>query len=249
MGRDKCVILVPVGRHVEPACEEGLRQLEARGYPVRRTFGYSAIDVARNQMASDALAEGFDELFWIDADIAFKADDVELLRGHGLPLVAGLYPKKARREMACAFLRSTQSVTLGTEGGVIEILYAGFGFAYTHRNLYDKMFAELALPVCNERFGKALVPFFAPSAVQDGEAGGWWYLAEDYSFCMRARKLGVSVMADTTIRLWHLGDYPYSWEDAGAQPNRYKNYIYKVGAVSSGYPLPPDAKPPIQEAE
>jgi hypothetical protein len=96
----KCVVLVPVGNYVEPACESGLRELEKRGYEVWRWRGYSAIDQARNQMATDALAAGFEETMWIDADVAFHADDVERLRNHNLPIVAGIYPKKGRREFA-----------------------------------------------------------------------------------------------------------------------------------------------------
>lgn len=52
-------MLTPVASFIEPACEEGLRELEKRGYAVRRVRGYSAIDVGRCQLASDALADGF----------------------------------------------------------------------------------------------------------------------------------------------------------------------------------------------
>lgn len=72
MDNAKCAILVPVARRVEPHCDLALRQLEAAGYPVRRLYGYSQIDRARNRLATDALAEGFDELFWIDSDMAFE---------------------------------------------------------------------------------------------------------------------------------------------------------------------------------
>jgi hypothetical protein len=228
MKPSQCVILVPVAHHIEPACEDGLRKLEQRGYPVRRIYGYSAIDVARNQMASDALAEGFEELMWIDADILFDPVDVERLRSHGIPVVTAVYPKRGRREMACAFLHQTESVTLGRGGGLIEILYAGFGFTYTHRVLYDRMLERLKLPVCNEQFGRALVPFFAPSAVKDTVSGGWWYLAEDYSFCMRTRQVGVPVMADTSVRLRHVGSYSYTWEDAGGQKELYQSYTFHI---------------------
>ena len=64
----RCVVLVPVGGALDPDCEDALRELERRGYAVWRVRGYSAIDAARNQMASDALAQGFDELMWIDSD-------------------------------------------------------------------------------------------------------------------------------------------------------------------------------------
>ena len=50
------VVLVPVGSAIDPACDDGLRELERRGYAVRRVRGYSAIDSARNQMATDALS-------------------------------------------------------------------------------------------------------------------------------------------------------------------------------------------------
>ena len=69
----RCVILVPVGSAIDSGCEDALRELERRGYAVWRVRGYSAIDAARNQMASDALAQCFDELMWIDSDPAIPA--------------------------------------------------------------------------------------------------------------------------------------------------------------------------------
>lgn len=244
MSRSKCVVLVPAAHHVEPACEDGLRELERRGYPVRRVVGYSAVDVARNQMASDALAEGFEELMWIDADIAFDPADVERLRTHDLPLIAAVYAKRGRREMSCAFLHATEQVVLGKDGGVTEILYAGFGFTYTHRVVYDRMFDALKLPVCNERFGRAMVPFFAPAAVRDAVGGGWWYLPEDFAFCMRARQVGVPVMADTRIRLGHVGSYAYTWEDAGGGRQVYQTYTFHVRPPGTAAPSPAERAGP-----
>jgi hypothetical protein len=77
MDLSHCVVLVPVGHHIEPACDEALKQSERRGYRVRRRYGSAAIDQARSQMATDALAEGFDELMWIDSDTGFDPDAVE----------------------------------------------------------------------------------------------------------------------------------------------------------------------------
>ena len=39
--------------------------------------GYANIDQGRNQMATDALNAGFEETFWIDADVQFASDDVK----------------------------------------------------------------------------------------------------------------------------------------------------------------------------
>ena len=71
----RCVILVPIGGAIEPDCDDALRQLERRSHPVWRVRGYAAIDAARNQMATDALAQGFDELMWIDSDVVFGVKD------------------------------------------------------------------------------------------------------------------------------------------------------------------------------
>jgi hypothetical protein len=231
----RCVVLVPVGGAIDPGCDEALGELERRGYPVWRVRGYSAIDAARNQMATDALAQGFDELMWIDADVVFRPDDVDRLRGHGLPLVCGLYAKKSRREFACHFLPGTTEVLFGPDGGVIEILYCGFGFTLTRRELYETMRRQLRLPECNQRFGSLLVPYFAPLVVQDG--AGAWYLAEDYAFCERARQCGARVMADMTVRLWHVGSYRFSWEDAGSDKERFAHYTFHL-------PKPKDASSP-----
>ena len=78
------MVLVPFVGSIVPECEAGLRELERRGYPVRRVGGYAAIDQGRSQMATDALADGFDETFWVDADIGFHPDDVAKLRRHDL---------------------------------------------------------------------------------------------------------------------------------------------------------------------
>ena len=226
-GPATCAVLVPVGGAVEPGCEDGLKELERRGCAVWRVRGYSAIDAARNQMATDALSQGFEELMWVDSDVVFHADDVDRLRAHDLPLVCGLYPKKSRREFAATFLPGTPAVRFGRAGGLTEVLYCGMGFVHTRRRAYDAIRERLRLPVCNQRFGSPLVPYFAPLVVKDGP--GAWYLAEDYAFCERARQAGVKVMADTAIRLWHVGSYRYGWEDAGAETGRFGDYTLHLG--------------------
>ncbi|HEY7310777.1 MAG TPA: hypothetical protein VH643_15545 [Gemmataceae bacterium] len=222
----RCVILVPVGGAIDPGCDDALRQLERRDHPVWRVRGYAAIDAARNQMATDALAQGFDELLWIDSDVVFDPDDVDNLRRHDLPLVCGLYAKKSRRELAAAFLPQTRQLTFGANGGLHEILYCGFGFVLTRRSLYETMQRQLHLPVCNRRFRAPLVPYFAPLVVGEGDEA--WYLGEDYAFCERARQCGFRIVADTTIRLWHVGAYRFSWEDAGRDVQRFLDYTFHL---------------------
>lgn len=239
-----CVILVPIGGAIDPACDEALRELERRGHPVWRVRGYSAVDAARNQMATDALSKGFAELMWIDSDIVFHADDVARLRAHNLPFTCGLYPKKGPRQFACEFLPGTASVRFGKNGGPVEIRYCGFGFTHVRRAVFDAVQERLDLPVCNQRFGSLLIPFFQPMSVP--EPGGHWSLSEDYAFCERARQAGFTAIADTRIRLWHVGTYRYGWEDAGSSKERYADYLFHLPGNAPGEPsstLPSPAVP------
>lgn len=224
----RCAILVPFASAIMPACEQALRELERRGYQVRRVGGYAAIDQGRNQMATDALLDGFEETMWIDADIDFHPDAVDRLRSHGLPIVCGIYPQKAKRALASHLMPGTTKTVFGKEGGLIEILFAGAGFLHTRREVYAAIQERLGLPVCNERFRIPLIPFFHPMLHEYED--GHWYLAEDYAFCQRARQCGFKIMADTTIRLMHVGNYSYGWEDSGLDRERFETFVLNFDA-------------------
>jgi len=222
-----CVVLVPHTGFIHPECDDALKELERRGYPVRRVGGFSAIDQGRNQLATDALVEGFQETLWIDSDIGFHPDAVEQLRGHALPITCGIYPKKGKPGLACHVGPGTPTVVFGRRGGLVEITYAGAGFLHVRREVYLTIQEKLGLPVCNEGFGRPMIPFFQPLVRQLDE--GHWYLAEDFAFCERARQCGYAIRADTTIRLWHIGTYRYGWEDAGIERERFGDFTLHLG--------------------
>jgi hypothetical protein len=41
-------------------------------------------------------------------------------------------------------------------------------------------------------------------------------------------------MADTAVRLWHVGSYSYGWEDAGKGPERFGTYVLNLGPEEKG---------------
>ena len=107
----------------------------------------------------------------------------------------------------------------------MEILSAAAGFLHVRREVYETVQRVTELPICNARFGKPLVPYFLPMIIPDESAhtllpDAKWYLPEDFSFSERARRAGYKVMADTSIRLGHIGNYEYGWEDVGAPRTR-----------------------------
>ena len=230
----RCVVLVPFMGFIHQECEEALKALERRGYIVRRVGGYANIDQGRNQMSTDALMEGFEETLWIDSDVGFNPDDVEKLRAHNLPIVCGIYPQKGKRALASHVMPGAPSMTFGKDGGLVELLYAGTGFLLIRREVYQTVLRQLELPICNERFGHPMIPFFLPM-LHDIEEG-CWYLGEDYAFCHRARECGFKVFADTSIRLWHIGTYRYGWEDAGSELRRFGSFTLNFNDQSRGRP-------------
>lgn len=223
----RCAVLVPFGGFIHQECEDALKELERRGYHVRRVSGYAAIDQGRNQMATDALLDGFEETVWIDSDIGFHPDAVDQLRSHPHPIVCGIYPQKGKRALACHIMPGTPSTMFGKRGGLVELLYAGTGFLLIRREAYLTIQRKLKLPLCNERFGHPMIPFFQPMVRPIEE--GHWYLAEDYAFCHRARQCGFKIFADTSIRLWHIGTYRYGWEDAGLERQRFNTFTLNYG--------------------
>jgi hypothetical protein len=240
----RCAILVPFSGFIHQECDDALKELERRGYQVRRVGGYAAIDQGRNQMATDALRDGFAETLWIDSDVAFHPDSIEQLRSHGEPIVCGIYPQKGKRALACHVMPGAPSMTFGKHGGLVELLYAGTGFLLIRREVYLAVQRKLNLPMCNERFGHPMIPFFQPliRPIEDG----YWYLAEDYAFCHRARECGFRVLADTSIRLWHIGQYRYGWEDAGIDRQRFGAFTLNFGPPGAeGNGTPPIVIPAL----
>ena len=228
-GRGPSVVLTPHLSGIEPECEKALQQLEQCGVRVVRRGGSSQIDVARNEMLSDALHDGAEAILFIDADTGFEAQDALRLLARPEPVISGVYAKKSRREMASVFADGIKEVLFGPEAPApYPLKYAATGFLRLRADVLRRMIVELKLPLCNTHWGRGVWPFFQPLVVSHG-TDNWHYLGEDWAFSHRLAQMGVVPLADTTIRLWHWGSYGFSWEDAGADVRRYRSYNYRIG--------------------
>jgi hypothetical protein len=232
----KCIILMPVSGGVERATELALFQLMQRGFAVNQIHGCANVDIARSQLASDALDRGYEELFWIDADISFKVEDFERLRSHGLPIVCGLYPKKLAEGGLAAILEDDMDLLVfGEVGGLFPIRWAGAGFLYTRREVYDDIRTKLSLPDCKVGTTGTIHPYFMPFTIPSGNGDPrHFYLGDDTSFCERARQCSYKVYADTTVRLDHIGKYRYSWEDIAGTRERFASVTCHIRRDGDG---------------
>jgi hypothetical protein len=226
------VVLVPYYAAVEKECDDGLRALLKAGVPVRRT-SLSAIDLLRSAMLSQALRDGFDRFLFIDADIGFDARDALRLLARPEPVVAGIYIKNLGRDFAGVFARGVTKVVFGPAApGLYPLLYAPTGFLRIRAEVLRTLIAELKLPECHWGPMKGIYPFFLPLCVPDGR-GGTRYLTEDYSFSYRLAQIGITPLADTTIRLFHYKKYGFNYEDLNRAP-RFTNYTIEISYAEDG---------------
>jgi glycosyltransferase involved in cell wall biosynthesis len=229
------VVLVPFLSTIEPDCERPLHRLEQAGVHVVRCRGSSAIDLARNTLASEALHRGCEAILFVDADIAFEPDDALHLLARPEPVVAGIYPKKRSRELASAFTDEVDEVVFGPAvPGLYPLEYAAAGFLRIRTDVLRRMIEKLELPLCNGGAGPGggFWPFFLPMVRPC--AGGAHYLGEDWAFCHRLRQIGLTPMADTSFRLQHIGPYGYSWEDTSPSMLRYERYTCRITRPGAG---------------
>lgn len=261
-----CVVLVPVGNRIEPETERALRELEQRGYPVWRSYGCSAIDFARSRLATQAISQGFEETLWIDSDIVFDPGYVDRLRSWTLadmdpsqasdstrsqskPLViTAVYAKKGLRELAVQLYNEpNETLQFGEDAPFRKAVYAPGGMLLVRREAYELVAAKTPLPHCttNESFG--LVPYFMPLIFQ--EAGHSIYLCEDFAFSRRCRDAGLDIWVDMRMRLYHMGTYPFSWEDAGKPVERYASYKFMLQPKPDPTSTTNSSEPPPDETK
>lgn len=219
----KLIVLVPVASHIEPACDESLRQLENSGVKVYRKYGFSAIDQGRCVMAQQAIDNGYEHILWIDSDISFYVPDVYKILNYNLPFVTAAYSVKGWPVLTTKFSDHFDEVIFGENGGLYQAEYAATGFMYTHVSVYEKIAKNFNLKPVNIWGGQYKVhPWFLPMIIGDN------YVGEDFSFCKRATDSGIDIYCDTTIRLSHIGKYEYSFDflnkDIKSEP---KGFIYK----------------------
>lgn len=209
----KTIILVPVGSHIEPACDESLRQLEKDGIKVYRKYGFSAIDQGRCVMAQQAIDEDYEHLFWIDSDISFHPTDVYKIINRNIntkgayPFTTGAYTVKGWPALTTKFHDEFEQILFGRHGGLYEVEYAATGFMYTHVSVYENIKLQYGLNPVRIWGGQYTVhPWFLPMIIGDE------YVGEDFAFCHRAKQSGITIFCDTTVRLAHIGRYSYSFD-------------------------------------
>lgn len=158
-------------------------------------LGSSLVYEARNKLALQAVAKAADAVLWIDSDMMFDENALELLLEHGKDFVCGQYFVRRPPFSPCIF--SEAEIRVVDDGAAVEphhkIMYehpdelfeiaaCGFAFVLTSMELLTATISAVGLP-------------FQP-------IGGF---GEDMSFCIRARDAGFKLYCDPNCKIGHIG--------------------------------------------
>jgi hypothetical protein len=179
-------------------------------------------------------------LLFVDADIGFEPQQVERLLGLDKEFAGALYPLKSidwecipqRCVAGGESVRQAALSYVGTfcpeterkrEGDFVTGLYVGGGFQLIRRAALLRMVAAYpethftsvhTMPISGIR---RLTPpsanlFALFDCIIDPETGA--YLSEDYSFCLRWRRIGGEIWIDGASKLTHSGPYEFVGDHA-----------------------------------
>jgi hypothetical protein len=205
-------------------------------------LGYDAlISRARSTLVASFLDNpAATHLLFVDADIGFEAQQVERLLRFDKDFAGALYPLKSIDwdfipQRCVEGGESVQQAALsyvGTfcppterrqEGDFVTGTYAGGGFQLIRRGAFEQMIRAYpgthfthvhSMPLSGLR--REAVPssnlFALFDCIIDPETGA--YLSEDYSFCVRWRKIGGDIWIDAASKLTHSGPYEFVGDHA-----------------------------------
>jgi hypothetical protein len=193
------------------AMVNAVEAFQAAGIPFRTymTGGDSIVDRARNDCVAEFLEGDCTHLFFVDADIAFCAQDAMDMLTSGLDFVLGSYRKKTETEQWTTTLLGEDQrsglALIRLHPGERSIRYircaeGGAGFLCLSRVAVNRLVAG-AETYAGERNGQLRHCLDLFKSVVDGGVR----IGEDQYVCRRWRALGGEVWCSVDARLSHVG--------------------------------------------
>jgi hypothetical protein len=215
-----------INQFTQCCLDKAVEYFGQRGIPFGRwgTYGNSHIDAARNRVVEHFLEQtNHTHMLWVDDDMAFDPEAIEVLLRHDVPVASGVVTRKHPPYAPAMYTivlddkkqLTTGQIPFGTYPLDKEFYFplSGIGAAFmlVKREVLEKM----------ER------PWFASPPTTRGTVRG-----EDYYFCFKLGAMGLKILYDPTIPIYHMGECPFGIEDHAAfmaleqeEPNqcRYTN--------------------------
>lgn len=159
------------------------------------------VNFARNEIASYACAEGFDDLVMVDDDMGWSYTDFVRLLSHPVDIVGGVYAQK-RPGMPKWNVNLKEGCEMDEKTQICEVLSVGAGFFRVTGKVLATMREAMPWREYDTEDGTCFE--FFPMGVVNRVL-----LGEDVYFCKLARECGYKVHADFTNHIPHIGPAPY----------------------------------------
>ncbi len=150
----------------------------------------SLVFIARERIVTKAIFEKYDYLLFVDSDMVFKPDLLRQLLKTGKDVVSGLAFMRKPPYNPCIHTK----MRLGNAGEREEELLNDFDAGLIKVE-------GIGLACC-------LIKVSVLKTLREQNTSLFWPIfgyGEDLSFCIKLRKAGIDVWADTRIRVGHLG--------------------------------------------
>jgi FkbM family methyltransferase len=193
----KILIGIPTNKYIESQTFKSLWDLKVpEGYEVdfQMYHGYQ-IDQIRNLISE--WAKRYDYLLSVDSDIVLPRDALVKMISADKDIISGLYIQRIPGTQTVEVYMDTPNggctnipYSLLENKGIVEIAACGMGCAL----IKGEVFRRMEYP-----------HFFYKSALDHRNT-----VSEDVYFCLKARKAGFKVWADTSIKCDHIGATTFS---------------------------------------
>lgn len=150
----------------------------------------------RDKIVESALEENCSHVLWIDDDMSFQPDCLNLAAARKMPIVIANYRRKvfpglftARNADNTASIQTTES-----SRSLEKCSFGGFGFALIERQVFE------AIPM--------------PRFLMTYDAETKTYSTEDLPFYTATAKAGFQTWVDHDLskKITHNGSFPYTWD-------------------------------------
>ena len=164
----------------------------------------SLIPRARNNLAKQFLETDYQALFFLDSDISFDPEDVAKVWNlqERAKVTVGVYRMKKEESEYAAWSGGELITDLSDKPNPLEVDFAGTGFMCIDRSAFVEFQEAYPDRVYDDALGETWDYF--KSGVNEG-----WYRPEDYAFCEDYRKIGGTILMDTSVKLKHHGTKEY----------------------------------------
>lgn len=181
----------------------------------------SLITKARQDAFGDFIRSDCDYLLTVDSDMVLGPPGILDHMIENCPpdsIIGGAYAMKALREDGTSPINAGEingQPVSKLDGKIYEISHMPTGFMLTSRGAAMKMIAAFEDLAYQDTRGKSWAVYNC--VLKKDKNGIMRYWPEDFSYCLRAKKIGIKIYIDTACVLGHLGTTLYHIEHLRVQ--------------------------------